>query len=219
MPTYTKVNDTFTEASNTALDSHTPDTGTGWTEWWNDTASVTAQVIGGSGVVRPSANENDNGIAYYAQPDPGTADQDVEVVLGGFRDQESGVFCRTTSRTNGYLVRLDASGIELIKIVSGTTTQLASYSDGDKRNDTIKFECRDSAKRVLQNTVERISNADNVLTAVGKWGLWWGDFSNAFEDIGSSDDYTEFTALDDQPPGGPKGPLGHPFRGPFGGPI
>jgi hypothetical protein len=77
------VSDTFTEASDTALTSHTPDTGTVWTEIFDSTTPGTdAQVIASTDIVQAGDNdENNTGQAYAAQPDPTGVDQNISITL------------------------------------------------------------------------------------------------------------------------------------------
>jgi hypothetical protein len=66
----------------------------------------------------------------------------------------------------------------LFKTVAGVNTSLGTFNEalinGDER--TIKLQIRDATKKVFIDGVERISSADNAITAAGRAGV---RFSNA----------------------------------------
>ena len=162
--------DTFTEASNTNLENHTPDTGTSWS------VDATAEflVLGASDDLQENA-ARDN----FARETTDIGDDDMDVstdttinstsnarragVIGRIPTGESGV-------ANGYHAyrRGEASGTSyrLDKIVTSVTTNLGSYSDAAANtvSQTIKLEIRTAAKKIYVDATERISSTDDVLT-------------------------------------------------------
>jgi hypothetical protein len=185
----TVVYDSFTEAGDTAITSHTPETGTGWTEVYDSsTATTNAQVIASSGIVRAGSDENNVGQAYTAQPAPTGVDQDISITLRALNTDTGtkpvGIFGRRTDNSNFYHVQILSNAhaepsVKLWKFVSGVATELGSYDATLAVNDVIKLEIRDATKKVYINGIERISSTDNALTNAGTWGIYFGDFNGA----------------------------------------
>ena len=71
--------DNFTESSTTALESHTPDTGAGWTKVFDDGDTNTWNVIGGTGVASLNASDSDDGTMYLADTTPSSVNYEVRV--------------------------------------------------------------------------------------------------------------------------------------------
>lgn len=165
----TFVIDTFSgEAAGTDLSAHTGEAGTTWTAL--------------SGEIRIAAsgrcyNVHSAGHSYYrASGSPATAEYDVELDVIGVTTLtvSVGVAGRIDDVSNLYFGdALQGTGLRLFKRVAGTFTQLGSYAttvDGsyDAR---LRLEIRDDAKKLYENGVQRISSADNVLTAAGNAGV------------------------------------------------
>ncbi|MCA9401854.1 MAG: hypothetical protein KC713_09515, partial [Candidatus Omnitrophica bacterium] len=185
----TVVSDSFTEAGDTAITSHTPDTGTGWTEVFDDSSAGTdAQVIGSSDTLAGGSDENSVGQAYTAQPDPSGVDQDITFTLKAL-DTTTGtkpihLFGRRTDNSNFYHVQLlpntnAKDSVKLYKYVAGVATELDTSDETLAVNDVIKLEIRDATKKVYINAVEILSSADNALTSAGTWGIAIGDYNGA----------------------------------------
>ena len=90
VPSTPMVSDTFTEASDTAITAHTPDTGFLWTEVYDSsTAGTDATIDAALDVVKGGSNENDVGQAYTAGPPPTGVDQTISFTLSAI-DTTSG---------------------------------------------------------------------------------------------------------------------------------
>lgn len=184
----TVVNDTFTESSNTALTSHTPDTGTGWTQIYNNMTSGYAQVNATTDYCEPTANENNKGLAYASSPDPASAEYDVTVVMGTAHPAAEtytkpfGVFGRHDGTADDrYILQVlpdshTQNAYQLYKVDGGVETQLASVDGTTVAGDEFKLEVRNASKKVYKNGSEILSSTDNVLTAAGKVGIAWGSW-------------------------------------------
>jgi len=185
----TAVSDTFTESVNTILTSHTPDTGTGWTEIYDSSPTGDdAMIVATEDIVRAGSSVNDVGQAYTAQPAPTGVDQDLSIALNTLISDTGtkpfGLFGRRTDNSNFYHVQIlpnahAEASVKLWKFVSGVDTELGSYDATLAVGDVIKLEIRDATKKVYINGVERISSSDNSLTSVGTWGLYFGNFNGA----------------------------------------
>jgi hypothetical protein len=152
--------DIFTVAANTALENHTPDTGTGWT-------SAGIQILAAD-----DFTSNVGGGPHEAREDTaiGGDEMDVSVdvrlttnatnIYGGPKGRMP-----VTSANNGYIARYSGDGaggfrVQLITEVNGTETVLNTASvAGDLTNfHTIKLEIRAASKKVFFDGVEVINN-------------------------------------------------------------
>jgi hypothetical protein len=59
-------NDTFTETNTTAIESHTPDLGAGWTKVFDTGSTTTFNIIGGGGYGQLSNSETSDGVMFLA---------------------------------------------------------------------------------------------------------------------------------------------------------
>jgi len=185
--------DRFEEAATTLLDNHAPDQGIAWTPLYNSAATAVIQVkpngqSNAPHVVGPSTSENSVTALYGIAPSPATADVTLEAdrfMLNWdvSNSYSAGMFARVTYTTgwSGYFLQMvpnlnAAASLRLYKMVLGVTTLLASYDHTFANGDVITFECKDAAKRVLVNGVERIAHADNAVAGTGFAGLYWGNF-------------------------------------------
>ncbi len=178
------VSDTFTEGSDTAITSHTPDIGTGWTEVFdNSNSGVDAVIIAATDEVQAGSQVNNKGQMYTAQPNPTFVDQIVSITIKDGHTQAGskgvGVFARRTDNSNYYVAQILPNGesadtITLYKRVGGTWTSLGSYDATLAAGTIIKLEVTDATKKVYVDGTQRISSTDNALTSVGTWGLVFG---------------------------------------------
>jgi len=190
----TIVSDTFTDSDNTDITSHTPGTGTGWTEVLSITSSPTAEII--SNEVRGGENINTSGQAYTAQPDPTSGDQDISITIRDFEASSSKgafIFGKRTDNNNLYGVTFMPDGhsqdqIVLYKRDGGTNTELGSFDivDGWVADTVIKLVLRDGDQEVFVDGVSKITATDTAHDGdVGTWGLGFGG-NNAMGGIGNT---------------------------------
>lgn len=213
------VSDTFTDADGTNTVSHTGETGATWTEH-PSSSNVNSQAI-----INNRMRHQGGTIAFYASGVPATAEYDVEVdvvVFTTFGVVYYGVSGRAdTTADTLYYVSYDVPDGRwgLYKRVAGTQTSLGSYTQAltDGVTYALKLEIRDAAKKVFIDGVERISSADNVITAAGRAGFYGYSEASATATTGIHQD--NFTATDVSAAATPHGPFGLAFHGPFGGPI
>jgi len=160
----TKAQDAFTEASDTYLESHTPDVGTGWV------------VSDASEILVNAANDKvtgdaDTGSFRHARETTDIGDDDMDVSLlcfaSGTTSRRIGVCGRIPAETpvnNLYRASLRGSDflVELEKVVGGVATALGTYTFTGNTA-TLKLEIRTAAKKVYVDGVERISTTDDSL--------------------------------------------------------
>lgn len=163
------VTDTFTDSNGTPLTSHTGETGATWTSHGASAGIPTTQ----SNRLVPAAAE----CVQYASGTPASAEYDVEAdVYASTTSGDAAVLARvSTSANTWYLAQYNSSGAawRLYKRVSGTWTELGSFSQTLTAGNTyrLKLQIRDAAKKLFVDGVERISSADNAITAAGKAGI------------------------------------------------
>jgi hypothetical protein len=165
------LTDTFTDTEGTTLASHTGELGATWAK----VTGVTGNAEIATNRVRGSSSTT---AEYYASGTPATAEYDVEAVFRRLTDLGNvRVYGRlSTGADTGYGVRYNGGATnawELHKVEAGVTTLLGSWSEtfnnGEER--TVKLEIRNAAKKVYIDGVERISSANNDITAAGRVGM------------------------------------------------
>jgi hypothetical protein len=206
--------DTFTESSDTALESHTPEVGGSWSS--HDVTDF--DVRASDDVVFVST---ESGGVYFALNDgtPGSADYDVECdiyypsgenwnasnttgVLGRFDD---------TARS-GYQLRKYQNSVQLYELTTNSYTLLDSHSvaSDDPGSDTafnLKLELRTaSQKGYLQGSgTADLVGTDSTHTSAGYSGI-------VIRGVNGNYYIDNFVATDTGEAGG-----GHPFFKRFGG--
>lgn len=178
--------DQFTSAGE-VLTSHTPtDAGTGWTREVD--ASTGQPECLATGKLRWSTTPSSTGAAVSAQPDPATADVDVEITLSSLLTSNGawsfGIFARWADSNNYYGVQIFPAAYATVdtrvfKKVSGSYTVLVSASSdvGWANGDVLKFELRGTTLKVYRNGSEILSVTDSALSAAGKAGVLWGNMT------------------------------------------
>lgn len=194
--------DTFTEASDTELNAHTPDVGTSWTRTLQDsTAAISA--IAASDDARPPTTVADSGVVYTADATYPSADYEVQftvVTAGAGTTRPIYVGVRYQDASNLYCVRLHAaaSGYRLHKKVSdswsalGTAVTIANGS-------VVKVQIIGSTLKLFDDGVEVDSVTDSDITAAGKSfvAMGGGTFGTAStDDVHSSLTVDTFSVTD-----------------------
>lgn len=171
------VTDTFTDTDGTALSSHTGELGATWTN------NVGGAVVA-SGRVRPSGSGSN---MVRSSGTPATAEYDVVGLVVRVSDttMSGGVCgrCSTSGAVTGYLVQWsdDQAQWQMYLVNAGSFSLLGTYDENilAGASQLVKLEIRDAAKKAFlwngSAWVERISSADNTVTAVGRGGVWWFD--------------------------------------------
>jgi hypothetical protein len=171
----TFVNDTFTDSDGTDLSAHTGEVGATWA--YNGTDNSGTYLITTN---RAHASAGSSRTAIYASGAPASAEYDVQatITIVAGTNHISGVAGRMNISTSHYYIAAyhnTADQWELRKSIAGVTTILGTWAEslgvGDSR--TVKLEIRDAAKKLYVDGIERISSADNAITAAGKAALAW----------------------------------------------
>lgn len=168
--------DSFTDADATPLNLHfTSETAEIWSS-----ESTNYPIIYGN-----RAAGEDTGVVYQARASSGpfvNEEYDVDIVVakvGTPTYYHAAVMGRLSAdEQNGYFASYyeergvaDTELLRLYKIVAGVETLLGSWAGSVADGSTIKLEMRNASKKVLVNGTERISSADNAVSAAGYPGL------------------------------------------------
>lgn len=200
--------DHFTEVvADTALESHTPDTGTSWSKVGATQLDAVASIDRCRATGNTTAGSA--GALYTISPAPTTDGVDVytTVVAGmttGGVDDPFFLIARYTDSSNYLLVGSyqngNTSNLKILKNIAGVVSSLATADFDLTANDVFKAEVRGAASAVTVslkvNGVERLALAATDLSALtGKGaGFGMGNISGtATDDVNAAwqfDDYT-----------------------------
>lgn len=166
--------DTFTDAANTLLQNHVGEVGATWTK---HAAAVADATISNANRLKKTATGAGH---YYTSGVPASNQYDVECVIRRLSsvDTAAGVIGRADQTANTlYLARFNNNNNwELYRAVSGTFTLIGNFAQAITTNQdySLKLEIRDAAKKLYVDGVERVSSADNTITAAGRAGVRHG---------------------------------------------
>ena len=186
------VLDNFTEASDTDLLNHTPDTGSGYTEVFVTSGANNnndyAKISGGNGYVGPARNNSNDGFRFTNDTTISTANYEARAVI---RKQSSGddpfvLFVKYIDEDNYFAMHFagNYSYCTPMSVVGGTHTQHGAlyYYANTSTADDVNFEV---ALRVVGNNVHvfyegryRGSREVNI-TGIGKAGIGFGKSNNS----------------------------------------
>ena len=180
------VLDNFTEASDTDLLNHTPDTGSGYTRVYISSATSVddyAKISGGNGYVSPARNNSNDGFRFTNDTTISTANYEARAVI---KKQSAGddpfvLFVKYIDEDNYFAMHFAAnySYCTPISVVNGVYTQHGAlyYYANTSTADNVNFEV---ALRVVGNNVHlfyegryRGSREVNI-TGAGKAGIGFG---------------------------------------------
>ena len=168
------IADSFSEAADTALASHTPETGSAWAAYGSP-YSGTASVIAAEGRV---AGASSSSSALYTQTVVApSADYLVEAAVRftSSTGKRVGIAARysASGTENGYLVFFDGNYWVLRKVVAGVSTDLGSYYGSSSLNTdyVLRFEVFATTLTVSIDGVARIVVSDASFTAAGRVGV------------------------------------------------
>ena len=181
------VLDTFTEASDTDIELHTPDTGSGYSLEYSSSGVAPDDlpiVSAGNGWMQPERDEDNKGYIYTNDTVPSIADYEVRATI---RRQQSSddtfwIFFRYVDEDNFYGLQIanNTSYTAIWKKVGGTSTQLSylNYYVNTSTSDGINI---DVAIRGIGDKITifyegeyRGTWIDSDITAAGKAGFGFG---------------------------------------------
>ena len=178
-----KVSDDFTESSDTAITSHTPNTGTSWTSEVNDTGNILNVNAAGDFLLWDGDGSSSTKAIFTSQPNPVLADYgtSVKVPLVDFSAGDKfWLVLRFADTSNYYGFGGSAGGgtpnLTIRKRVASSDTILASETVTNLASgDTMKFTVIGSTLTAYLNGVQLLSVVDTSLSAAGQAGIAYGN--------------------------------------------
>lgn len=214
--------DTFTEASDTAITSHTPETGSGYTIQFRTDAGIDPGVWSATDQASPALTFNaasSTALLITAGTSLSSAEYTISTQLGGTISGSSTikavwVLARFADTSNYYAAGIyppaNATDKRIIKNVGGIKTELASADTGTVSGDTFDFIVTDASKELQRNGASiPLSTSDNAITAAGLAGFGWGAVGTVTSDevTGPGSDTTlNFFTVDETGGGGGETP-------------
>lgn len=166
--------DTFTGAS-AELSTTVPDTGTGWSQIINISATARRN---GSGVFAANTGGLSDGCFYTANTTYDTADYSVKANIAGTvetGDDPYWLGVRVQDANNGYFLRFVSGSQRMYKRVGGTWTALGTLLTGAlSSGDVIELEISGTTLRWLLNGTQMQAVTDSSISAAGKGGIGMG---------------------------------------------
>lgn len=168
------IQDTFTEASDTELSLHTPDTGGAWSK--HPSFATAATVIAADDNLRGDSSTASS--LYINATAPGVDDYEIAwtarqtTVDTGSRVGAAGRYNATTN--NGYLLYYGGSDWTLGVVVSGTYTELATWNGSEtvNTNYAVRWFMRGDLHEVFFDGVARIAVRDSTYLTAGRAGIF-----------------------------------------------
>jgi hypothetical protein len=174
---YVLANDNFTDVAGTLLQNHISDDAQGWVKHALTTGDL---VVSNANRIRQAVT----GTQIYLRTDtPPGAEYSVQGELypmAASTTARNGVVGRADELADTYyLARYDTTTNvwQLYKFVAGTPTLLGSSAStaAVATRYMVRLEIKDATKKLFVNGMERISSADNEITAAGKFGVRFQD--------------------------------------------
>ena len=151
-------NDTFTETNTTAIESHTPDLGAGWTKVFDTGSTTTFNIIGGGGYGQLSNSETSDGVMFLADTTPTGVDYEVRVDFKR-RDSSDDVFLiiiKYQDANNYYALQWSASYstyCKLFRVEGGSVVNVESNFNYGAMNSTADNLSTALKLRFIDNTL------------------------------------------------------------------
>jgi hypothetical protein len=183
--------DTFTEASNTTLASHTPDTGTSWTKLLT-AGTVAMQVTAATDIAEQDGTGSlSEGVLYTADATYSSADYEVAATIVGTLTSSDDAYvlaARVVDVNNMYAFELHDRDWRIHKRVAGTWTALGAGGTIEISDNVLSSGDRMSFVVVGTTLEARINGlllesvTDSSLSAAGKAGMGIGAVVTAGND-------------------------------------
>ena len=175
------LGDEFTGSNGTDLASHSPDTGTSWSEVIDSTGSLDIEIQ--SNQARASANSSSSQVGYAANPAPSTSDMRVKTTLNTWptgADDPVGLFLRYQDANNYYACRAAHLGgdpaVWFDKVVAGVNTELNGASQAMAAGDELDCSIVGNAYSIKVDGVEVVTGTDSSISTAGRGGIHFGAY-------------------------------------------
>lgn len=180
------------------LDSHIPDTGTGWTKRWQG-SELAVLKIPTTNNLAPQVNVVNQGVVYAADATYPSADYSVEVTIGaGFTStNRCYLIVRMVDDDNMYALRFTTggTGTRVYKKIAGSWIATGGALQADPTvGDVVKLEIIGDQLSFYYNGVVKDTSTQTQITGTGQAGLAVGGGSDL---VSSTDDILATSRLDD----------------------
>jgi hypothetical protein len=178
------ISDTFTEASDTALASHTPDTNVPGNPWVEDAGSWT---VSGTNDWLNASGTTPGGEGWLCSIDSGAADVEIQAtirVVTGFT--APGIRFRITDASNYLTLRINTgTGLELVKREGGSNTVLQTYTftPGGATDYVVKVVADGSSIKGYLDGTERVSQTSTFSQTATKHGFRGQSTSHRYDNF------------------------------------
>jgi hypothetical protein len=206
--------DTFTEASNTAIESHDPDVGGGVGAWAvvQDPSALTQRVTATTDILILTTVDTDStNVILIATPDSGPSTADYSVAFSSGQGDNTRPLCailRYQDTSNYYagcfLNNTQNPDAFIYENVGGVTSTLASSDCATNASLTWTFSGSGTTLRLRNTGSCNFTATDPSISATGKGGVGCGNISGTGThgcDLSSAVD--NFEIASDAPVGGP----------------
>ncbi len=171
--------DTFTESSDTILGSHTPDTGTSWTNIFQKLGSETLKVNSTDDTCVRETGSTSGGVLYTADVTYSTADYEVYATIESVEttDDYHLILARVQDSNNMYAVEFHEDRFRILKCVSGSWSILDNADAANilVNGDVVKLKVEGTSIKAYINDVEKADATDSDITSAGKAGYGMGN--------------------------------------------
>jgi len=144
-------------------------------------------VTGGTFTVASNECSCDSAGIMHAASDLAGDDHFVEATIRDTIITNWGITARYADDSNFYLAQATSTSLTIFKNVSGFTQIATTGSLTIAQGDVIKFECNNSALKVYENGVERVSVTDTSLTGQIRCGIRSGSSLRLYDDWSAAD--------------------------------
>lgn len=181
--------DTFTEASNLTLASHTPDTGTSWTQLI--ATGTDLAIDAGTDTLDASVATGglSDGALYTADATYSTADYEAQVtaVVADTGDDPCILAVRIQDANNMYAVRFNNTDCQLYKLVASTWSTVGTAGAGVADGSVVKLQIIGTTLKFFDDGVEIKSETVSDHSGAGKAGIGMGALMIAGDDMSSQE--------------------------------
>lgn len=177
-------NDTFTEAVDTTLASHTPDTGTSWTRVYDSGVGSTLDVKATTDRMYAINSSLNEGVGYTADATYPNADYEVEFTLstrGAGADAPIHILLRYTDNNNFYICTINFTATcQIYRKVGGVFTALGATFAIPAAGAVCVFGVRGTTLYFIASGVQSRVVDDPYISATGKAAVFAGGGASMF---------------------------------------
>lgn len=183
-----ETTDTFTEATDTELASHTPDVGTGWTKAI-EVGTASMEVNAADDDLRDATGGSSDGVLYVTDDSSEKSSCEVEVDVvsdSAFVTRPWYLVGRYQDTNNFYAAEFYRDQCKIWKKESGTWTEIASKTEDNvaAEGNRLRFVVFNDSLQIWKNGYPVLYGQDSAITAAGQAGIGVGALRDSGQDMG-----------------------------------